>query len=290
MKHHQYADDTQLYTAIKSESDSPNIKNLELCSCAVRDWFALNGMLLNPEKSEVLLVSRKAVAIQFASGSGISVAGSNITYSVKLKSLGVTLDQTLSFDQHVTNIVKASNFHMKAFRHIRPVLERSVANTVACSIVTTRLDYCNALLYGTSAGNMVKLQRVQNTLARIVTGAKRRDHITPVLRDLHWLPVAKRIEYKVALITHKVRQAKQPEYLSELVEEYKPQRELRSSSQHLVTRPTNIRTKLGQRSFSYASATTWNNLPPELRAISEERKFKAKLKTHLFSSFAEGWM
>ena len=192
---HQYADDTQLYTAVKSEVNTANVKNLENCSCAVRDWFALNGMLQNPEKSEVLLVARKQVAEKFANGSGLAVAGSNIAYSVKLKSLGVTLDQTLSFDQHVKEIVKASNFHMKAFGHFRPVLDRSVANTIACSIVTSRLDYCNSLLYGTSVANTAKLQRVQNTLARIITGAKRKDHITPVLHDLHWLPVKKRIEY-----------------------------------------------------------------------------------------------
>jgi hypothetical protein len=282
---HQYADDTQLYTAVKSEADAHSLRKLELCSCAVRDWFAMNGMLLNPEKSEVLLVARKAVADKFSNGSGVAVAGSHITFSMKLKSLGVTLDQTLSFDQHVTDVVKASNFHMKALRHIRPVLNRSVANTIACSIVTTRLDYCNSLLYGTSAANITKLQRVQNNLARIVTGAKRRDHITPVLRDLHWLPVAKRIEYKVALLTHKVLHQKQPQYLSELVGVYQPARTLRSSSQHLATRPTVTKTKLGQRSFTHAAAATWNSLSTDLRAITEEKNFKAKLKTYLFSSW-----
>jgi len=62
---HQYADDTQLYTAVKSEGDSCSLQNFELCTCAVRDWFALNGMLLNREKSEVLLVTRKAIADVF---------------------------------------------------------------------------------------------------------------------------------------------------------------------------------------------------------------------------------
>jgi hypothetical protein len=65
-------------------------------------------------------------------GSGVSVAGSDITFSVKLKSLVVTLDQSLSFDQYVQKIVKASNYHIKALRHIQPVLSKSVANTVAC--------------------------------------------------------------------------------------------------------------------------------------------------------------
>ena len=110
VQHHQYADDTQLYTAVKSGVDSESIKKLEQCSRAVRDWYAINGMLLNPDKSEVLLVARKSIAKTFAGGSGVAVAGSNITFSVKLKSLGVTLDQNLSFDNHVQNIVKASKY------------------------------------------------------------------------------------------------------------------------------------------------------------------------------------
>ena len=131
---HQYADDTQLYVAVRSESD---IKKLEECSLAVRDWFIENGMLLNPDKSEVLLVARKSNAEKFAHGTGIRVADSDITFSVQLKSLGVTLDHNLSFDQHISNIVRSSNYNIRALRHIRPMLDKKVANTVACSIVST---------------------------------------------------------------------------------------------------------------------------------------------------------
>ena len=80
---HQYADDTQLYVAVKSESD---ITKLEECSVAVRDWFAQNGMLLNLDKSEVLLVARKVNADKFAHGTGVRVADSDISFSVQLKS------------------------------------------------------------------------------------------------------------------------------------------------------------------------------------------------------------
>jgi hypothetical protein len=240
-------------------------------------------MLLNPDKSEVLLVARKSIADTFAQGSGIAVAGSNITFSIKLKSLGVTLDRSLSFDEHVRNTVKASNFHIKAFRHIRPLLDRPVANTVACSIVTSRLDYCNSLLYGTSSANIRKLQRVQNTLARVVAGVRKRDHITPVLKDLHWLPIEQRITYKVALLTHKVLQDQQPEYLAQLVTSYRPARCLRSSSQNLLARTEGFNSKLGDRAFTKASEDVWNHLPDTLRSVSNILLFKRKLKTHLFN-------
>ena len=87
------------------------------------------------------------------------VASSDIKFSVKLKSLGVTLDQSLSLDDHVTSVVKASNFHIRALRHIRPTLSKEIANTVACSIVNTRIDYCNSLLHGTTAKNIDKFLR-----------------------------------------------------------------------------------------------------------------------------------
>ena len=92
---------------------------------------------------------------------------------------------------------------MKALRHIRKLLPDDAAKTVACTMVAGRLDYCNAVLYGTSSANIDKLQRLQNSLARVVTNTRRRDHITQVLADLHWLPVRYQIEYKIALITFK---------------------------------------------------------------------------------------
>ena len=193
------------------------------------------------------------------------------------------MDKTLSFDKHVKNIVRASNFHIKALRHVRPLLDKSIANSVACSIVTTRLDYCNSLLYGTSKANLEKLQRIQNTLARVVAGTKRREHITPVLKDLHWLPVEQRINYKVAVITHKLLQKKQPAYLASLVQEYQPTRVLRSASQCLISRAHVASSRHGNKAFSTAARTVWGTLPLSLRLVPNLLSFKKLLKTHFFT-------
>jgi len=280
---HQYADDTQLYTAVSADDDGISTSKLELCTIAVRDWFLQNGMLLNPDKSEVLLVAGRTQAHKFAGGTGISVAGSEITFAVQLKSLGIVIDQSLSFNQHVKNVVKASNFHIKGLRHIRPLLDEKTANTIACSIVSSRLDYCNSLLFGSSAKNLKKLQVVQNSLARVVTGVKRRDHIQPALKRLHWLPINERIQYKVALITHKVISTQQPGYLADIVTIHKPSRDLRSSSQQRLSGHI-TKTKTAERSFSCSSKTVWNQLPLDLRAEACTRTFKSKLKTFLFKA------
>ena len=242
-------------------------------------------MLLNPDKSEVLLVASQRNAKKIAPGSGVSVAGAKITSSVTLKSLGVTLDRSLTFDQHVQGVVRASNYHIRALRHIRPMLDRAVANTMACSIVSTRLDYCNSLLYGTKVSNIQKLQRVQNSLARVVACSTMRDHITPVLKELHWLPVKQRIEYKVALVTHKVLSTGQPPYLAELVSTYKPGRQgLRSATKHQLTIPTGLGTRAGQRTFTRAAEYVWKQLPLPIKSAKCLFTFKSKLKTFLFQS------
>ena len=132
--------------------------------------------------------------------------------------------------------------------------------------------------------NINKLRRVQNTLARIVVGSKRNDHITPALAERHWLPVQYRIQYKLALITFKVLMTQQPHYLHELIRLHNPVRQLRSSGLTLLHKD---RSKLifAQRAFRHAAPTVWNNLPQSVvddLSISTAT-FKSRLKTVLFS-------
>ena len=104
----------------------------------------------------------------------------------------------MSFDRQVSETCKASYFHIRALRHIRSSLTTEACKTVAAAIVGSRLDYCNSLLAGTSVSNLARLQLVQNTLARVVTQKYRFCRITPVLADLHWLPVCHRLNFKIA--------------------------------------------------------------------------------------------
>jgi hypothetical protein len=99
-------------------------------------------------------------------------------------------------------------------------LKRRDAIQIAVLIASARLDYCNSVLYKTSQSIILKLQRAQNSLARVVTNTRRRDHTTPVLADLHWLPIAARIDYKIALLTFKSLVSRQPSYLCELYDVY----------------------------------------------------------------------
>ena len=138
----------------------------------------------------------------------ISIAGNVISVSSTVKILGVKLDSTLSFSDHVNDVVRGCNYQMRALRHIRRYMSRDVARSIAFSIVGSRLDYCNCLLYDMGTGLTNKLQRVQNNLARIVCDVqfkRRRGQRSSqeLLQELHWLPVASRINFKVALLCYK---------------------------------------------------------------------------------------
>ena len=211
----------------------------------------------------------------------VSVTGCDISPAESIKNLGVTLDSELSLCKHVNNICKTSHYHIRALRHIRQSVDLETAKTIGCAIVGSRLDYCNSILYGTSAGNLKKLQTVQNALARVVSGKRKYDRITPTLIDLHWLPVAHRINFKLATIVFKTRIHHQPGYLDNLLVDYEQPRVLRSSADEFLAVPR-TRTVLATRAFSVAAPKLWNTIPIEIRNSLSLDTFKSKLKTFLF--------
>jgi hypothetical protein len=150
--------------------------------------------------------------------------------------------------------------------------------------VTSRLDYCNAFLYGLPASVIQRLQSIQNTAARVVTRRKKHDHITPTVETLHWLPIHYRVQYKVLLYVFKALKQEATLYLEELVNIYKPARLLRSESNTTLVTPI-VRTKsYGERRFHKAAASLWKDLPNELRNVQSVNVFKKKLKTHFFQT------
>ena len=128
------------------------------------------------------------------------------------------------------------------------------------AFITCRLDQCNSLLYALPESQIAKLQRIQTSAAQLVSLSCKYDHMTLILHGLHWLPVKYPIIYKILLLTYKCLHGMGPIYLQELLKEYKPVRNLRSSAQLcLITSITS--TQYGQRFFSAAGPELWNDFP-----------------------------
>jgi len=201
---------------VHADNTSDGLSVLAACTTDVKQWYMQNGLQLNPDKSEALTVgtANQPRAVTPAVSS-VSVAAVDLLVSEDLKALGVVLDRRLTFQKHVMAVARSCNYHSQAIRHIRHLLTRELALTLTCSLILTRLDYCNSVLYGAPSSSIQILQRAQNNAARIVLQAPQRSHARPLLRELHWLPIQHRIEYKVAVSTFKSRSsATAPTYLT----------------------------------------------------------------------------
>ena len=170
---HQYADDIQTYIVIQPQC-LKSLSQMINCTVDITHWFLENDLLLNLSKTEAVVFGTASRLRSTDTAEGVKVAGISFQFSETVKLLGVVLDQALFMDRHVFIVVSSCNFHIRALRHIRPRLTLDAAESVAVSIVGARLDYCNSLLYGTSQRNLDHLQRVQNSLTRVLTQAPRR--------------------------------------------------------------------------------------------------------------------
>ena len=277
---HCYADDTQLYLSMKPD-ETNQLAKLQACLKDLKTWMTCNFLLLNSDKTEVIVVGpehlRNTLCNDIATLDGFTLAS-----STTVKNLGVIFDQDLSFNSHIKQMSRTAFFHLRNIAKIRHILSLKDAEKIIHAFVTSRLDYCNSLLSGCSKKSLKPLQLVQNAAARVLTGTKKRDHITPVLASLHWLPVKARIEFKILLLTYKALNGQAPSYLKELIVPYQPARALRSQNSGLLVIPRICKSRMGGRAFSYQAPLLWNNLPGSVRGADTLSTFKSRLKTFLF--------
>ena len=149
------------------------------------------------------------------------------------------------------------------------------------SAVTSDLHYCNSLLYGIYGYLVSQLQRCQINAARIVSLRRKYDHITPVLKDLHWLPVEYRINYKIRLLAYKAQHGMAPPHLSSLLSPYIPGRSLRSEGKHLLTTPRYRLEGFGKRCFAHAASSFWNTLPISIKCVPSPLTFSRAIWRHI---------
>jgi len=209
--------------------------------------------------------------------SDIDITGTVVPFRDSVKVLGVTVDSVLTMDRHVTEVIHSCSYHTRTLRHIQLLPTLDVPKMIGHSIVSSRLDYANVLLHGTSVYNVNRLQVAQNSLVRTVCQAPRSASATELHRQLHWLPVRQRISYKVAVITDKTRSTSKPAYLSDLLQDYRPARTLRSSDKLLLSLPR-MALALLAKDFSTSAPRVWNSLSYQCRFAELFSSFQAYLK------------
>ena len=255
---------------------------MEKCVQDVMQWSGSKRLQMNTSKTEVMWFGSHASMKKLSStDTTLQFLGQPITPSTVVRDLGVYLDSTLDLHDHVSKLAQSSFYTLRRLRSIRNKISRDDTVTLVVSLVFSRLDYCNAILAGLPASTLAPLQRVQNAAARLVFELKPHDHITSSLRDLHWLPIVWRIKFKLCVLVHRAVYGCAPSYIAELITP-SSNTSLRSSSRGDLLVPR-TRLHLGERAFSVSGPREWNQLPPDIRLISNAENFKARLKTFMFN-------
>ena len=243
--------------------------------------MTMNWLKFNDTKTEVAIFGSKPNLTKTCTTS-ITVGDAEVAFSEHVKILGAFLDSTLDMEKQVSAVCRAAWYNLYKIGKIRQYLTEDQVKSVVHAYVTCRLDLHNGLLIGLPKRCTNKLQLIQNAAARMIAGIKKRDHIKPTLKRLHWLPIEMRAIYKVLLITYKCIHGQGPEYLAELLLPYKPRRYLRSSNMNLLVVPQTTYVKTQKRAFGVRAPIEWNKMPQDLRDKTSVDSFKKGLKTYLF--------
>ena len=247
------------------------------CMNLIIEWSHAHFMSINPDKTELLLLYppslNKEVIIK-----GILFQDQCIRFSEFVKNVGVWIDKNLTLDKHVNNIVSNCYKILKDIGSIKKSLSRGDLEKLVHAAIANRLDYCNSLLMNIGKEHLTKLQKVQNTAARLVLGKRRRDSASQALRTLHWLKVESRIIFKTILLVFKVIRGTCSDNLKLQYKQFNGR-----PRDFLLLETPNYKTKYGKRLFDYNGSRLWNALPYELRMIENVELFKKGLKTLLFN-------
>ena len=274
-----FADDGNLYLGFRQNKVDPAKASMEDLARDLKYFFVENDLMSNDDKLIAMVINgTRREPIIFPP---LSVGNVEVPISLSARMLGAHLDSTMSMSEQVNKVSQMCYLQLHKLYKIRKCINEEAAKTLVHTLITSRLDYCNALLYGIPNVLMDKLWCVQKASARLITNTGKYDHITPVLIDLHMLPMNHRVQYKILLLTYKSLKGLSPVYLTELLQPRK-NKGTRRDNMNLLVEPRFKYVTYGGRSFSRAAPVLWNRLPQFIRDSADLTVFKTSLKTHLF--------
>ena len=273
---HGYADDHQIFKAFRIEFQFATLRySLPKCLSLVADWMKRYFLKLNAGKSQVIVFTPGSQSNGLLVQRVLLDDGSVLPISTEAMNLGMLLDRHLTFTPQIDRVIQCCYRLLRDITSIRKFLSKDEIKSLVNSIVVARIDNCNALYTGLSNHNMSRLQRLQNSCARVIYGARRRDHVSGLMKDLHWLPVRLRIIFKVLCLIFKCLQGTAPSYLSDILPETRENR---------FVRIPRTKSTYGDHAFCRFGPIYWNALPNRLIHCGTINNFKAQLKHYLFSS------
>ena len=179
---------TCMLCSFASGDSEAALDGLQSCLASVQSWTSTNKLKLNTDKTEFLLIGNERQRSEYLSMFPIELLGVKTNPAKSARNLGVIFDKNFTFRSHISVVCNSCFYHMRDLRSIRRHLDLDSAKLLTTAFVSSRLHYCNSLLYGIADINLTRLQCVQNQLARLVTKSPPFTRSIPLLRSLHWLP------------------------------------------------------------------------------------------------------
>ena len=231
--HHLNADDTQLYITFPPTDHTQALARMEACVQDAKAWLCDNGHVMNDNKSEAIVIRSSSLRTP-TSLTRVNIYGQLVDTSPVIRDLGFTIDSNLTMTSQVASVCRSAYYHLSRIAKIRDSVSTTVCKSLIHGLVTSHIDYGNAILSDSISDHRLHPpEMLQRSAARIVIQIRRGDRqsMTTILRQLHWLPVRKRIEYKLLVLVHRALYDGTPEYLAALLLQHAPRRSLHSKCQ-----------------------------------------------------------
>ncbi|XP_041464611.1 uncharacterized protein LOC121415475 [Lytechinus variegatus] len=280
-----YADDIQIYTMFVPTDPvavDTAIHKLSCCITEIHDWMKANKLKLNDAKTEFFVsASPHHLSSDLMKDVRLTINEKSFQPCKSVRNLGITFEPSANLSHHVTLVCRNVKFHLRNLWRVRRFIDKQTCHAAVRALVLSRLDYCNSLFSVLSQKDLDRLQRLQNSAARLVFSAPLRTRTEPLRLELHWLPVRQRIAFKILLLVFKSLNHRSPEYIDNILIRRSQVRTTRSSSSIWLTQRLSKR-RAGETSFPVIAAKLWNHLPAAVKMASSVEQFKKAIKSHLF--------
>ena len=277
-----YLDDSKLYLSFPVAEASNMIQQINNDLKQIASWCCYNILLINPEKTKLLVLRTRQMLQRLPADFHVTLLGKKVTPSPSARDLGLQVDSTLSYDEHVTQTVSSCIGSLCQINRVKHLFDARTLERVINALVFSKLYYCSPVWSNTSKKNISKLQKVQNFACRIITGKRKFDHITPVLRELRWLPVTSFLKYTLGVLAFKCVKGLAPSYLCHRFKTRACVHDRNTRYKNNLNTPA-YKSASGQRTFLYRAMSFWNSLPCEIRECDNLPIFKRHLKEFLSS-------
>ena len=243
----------------------------------LQKWLNLNKLSLNAIKTKCMFMASRQKLSTIPEEPNIAISGNKIERVRSYKCLGLKLDESLTWEHHVSTIISKVSKVIGVLRRLKPLLPQSTLTMIYNSLAQPYFDYCSIVWDSLGKGLGQKLQRLQNRAARIITESDYNIRSSDILTSLNWTNLETRRTQQFKTFMYKTVNNMVPSYLSgkftstSMIHEHS----LRGSNHKLfVPRPL---TESLKKSFSYRGATLWNDIPVELTSVQSLAEFKSKI-------------